>query len=84
MLSTKSTLTADAQLSHVEEKNLIDGLNEQVWKDTWRGNWPHLFTKAVDARDRAERIGYTKGLANAHLNLGQLYRLHSEPEKAEP
>jgi two-component system, NtrC family, sensor kinase len=63
---------------------LIDGLNDQVWKDTWKGNWPHLFTKAIDSRDRAERIGYTKGLANAHLNLGQLYRLHSEPEKAEP
>ncbi len=78
------TLSSDLQLSEVEEKNLIDGLNDQVWKDTWKGNWPHLFTKAVDARDRAERIGYTKGLANAHLNLGQLYRLHSEPEKAEP
>ncbi|HET6512640.1 MAG TPA: ATP-binding protein [Candidatus Kapabacteria bacterium] len=76
--------TSDLQLSEVEEKNLIDGLNEQVWKETWRGNWPHLFTKAVDARDRAERIGYIKGLANAHLNLGQLYRLHSEPEKSEP
>jgi signal transduction histidine kinase len=84
MISTKSTNTSASALSEVEERNLIDGLNDQVWKDTWKGNWPLLFTKAVDARDRAERIGYTKGLANAHLNLGQLYRLHSEPEKAEP
>jgi two-component system, NtrC family, sensor kinase len=67
-----------------EEINLIDGLNEQVWKNTWKGNWPHLFTQALDARDRAERVQYQKGLAHAHLNLGQLYRLHSEPDKAEP
>lgn len=79
---TKQSPT-NAVLSEAEERNLIDGINDNVWKGTWKGNWPHLFTQALDARDRAERIQYVAGLAQAQLNLGQLYRLHSEPEKAE-
>lgn len=94
MLSTTPTLTTDlrpsdiehsgSELSEVEEKALIDGLNDQAWKDTWKGNWPHLVTIALDARDRAERINYAKGRAWATLNLGQLHRLRAESDKAEP
>lgn len=75
--------STSALISQDEERKLIDGLNAQAWSETWKGNWPHLITLALDALDRAERIDYVYGIAHAKLNLGQLYRLRSEGEKAE-
>lgn len=71
-----------ATLSIEEERKLIDGLNDQVWKTVWQGNWPHLTTLAIDARARAIRIGYKRGEASALLSLGQLERLRSDQTKA--
>jgi two-component system, NtrC family, sensor kinase len=83
--AVKQTIVASAStLSEAEERNLIDGLNDQAWKETWKGNWPHLVTIALDALDRSERINYAKGRAWATMNLGQLHRLRAEPQKAEP
>ena len=77
------TQQTSVHISEAEERNLIDGLNAQAWSETWKGNWPHLMTLALDALDRANRIDYMYGVAHAKLNLGQLHRLRSDVEKAE-
>lgn len=82
MSSEVRTTSVSTQLDQQEERVLIDGLNERVWKNVWQGKWPYLLTLAIEARDRADRIQYLEGLAKASLNLGLLYRLQSDIEHA--